>query len=127
MSHRDQPPDPEPIDRRRLITSSVVTLVCFVLCLFLPAGTWSWARGWLFFGVVIAAFVVIGFYLRRVNPDVFAARVNRHEGTKGWDRWLLGLLITAMVSTLPLVGARRRAVSTGLTCRGGSAPSATSC
>ena len=37
MSHRDQPPDPEPLDRRRLITSSVVTLFAFILCLFLPA------------------------------------------------------------------------------------------
>ena len=29
---------------------------------------------------------MIGLYLRRVNPEVIAARVNRHEGTKGWDR-----------------------------------------
>jgi hypothetical protein len=75
---------PEPTDRRRLITSTVLTLLIFALCLFLPAGTWAWARGWLFFVVVVAAGVVITVYLRRVNPDVLAARVNRHEGTKGW-------------------------------------------
>ena len=60
------------------------TLLIFALCLFLPAGTWTWARGWLFFAVVVATGVVISLYLRRVNPEVIAARVNRHEGTKGW-------------------------------------------
>ena len=98
----DQPRQPETTDRRRLILSIGLTLVFFVLCLFLPAGTWAWARGWLFFVVVVAASVVISLYLRRVNPEIIAARVNRHEGTKGWDRWLLGLLIPAMVSILPV-------------------------
>jgi protein-S-isoprenylcysteine O-methyltransferase Ste14 len=96
----DRRPGTERLDRRRLIVSTLLTLIGLVLCLFLPAGTWSWPRGQLFFGVLIAAFVVIGVHLRRVNPDVFAARANRHEGTKGWDRWLLGFLITAMVSIL---------------------------
>ena len=93
---------PEPTDRRRLITSTLWTLVIFALCLFLPAGTWAWARGWLFYAVVVAASVVITVYLRRVNPDVISARVNRHEGTKGWDRWVLGLFIPMMVSILPV-------------------------
>ena len=87
----DQPRQPETTDRRRLILSIGLTLVFFVLCLFLPAGTWAWARGWLFFVVVVAASVVITLYLRRVNPDVIAARVNRHEGTKTLGPCLLGV------------------------------------
>ncbi len=97
-----RPRQPEATDRRRLLVSSVLTLLNFNLCLFLPAGTWAWPRGWLFFSVVVAASIVFGLYLRRANPDVIAARVNRHEGTKGWDRWLLGLLIPAMASILPV-------------------------
>ena len=77
-------------------------MLIFVLCLFLPAGTWAWSRGWLFFVVIVGTSILITLYLRRVNPDVIAARVNRHEGTKGWDRWLLGILIPAMVSILPV-------------------------
>jgi hypothetical protein len=42
----------EPIDRRRLITSSVSSLLIFLLCLFVPAGTWEWYRGWVFFVVL---------------------------------------------------------------------------
>jgi protein-S-isoprenylcysteine O-methyltransferase Ste14 len=97
-----RPRQPEATDRRRLISGSVLTLLAFVVCLFLPAGTWAWPRGWLFSSVVIAASIVFGLYLRRANPDVIAARVNRHEGTEGWDRWVLGLLIPALVSILPV-------------------------
>ena len=49
----------EPIDRRRLITSTISSLLILVLCLFLPAGTWAWFRGWLFLVVLVAASVLI--------------------------------------------------------------------
>jgi hypothetical protein len=78
----DQFSQPAPMDRRRLITSTISSLLIFVLGLFFPAGTWAWFRGWLFLGVLVAASVVIILYLRRVNLDVIAGRVNRHEGTK---------------------------------------------
>jgi protein-S-isoprenylcysteine O-methyltransferase Ste14 len=90
------------MDRRRLIISATASLLILVLSLFLPAGTWTWTRGWLFLVVIVAAGVVITLYLRRVNPDVIAGRVNRHEGTKGWDRLLLALILPALVSILPL-------------------------
>ena len=51
----DQPGRPETADRRRLLVSLGWTLLILVLCLFLPAGTWAWLRGWLFFVVVVAA------------------------------------------------------------------------
>ncbi len=56
------------------------------LCLFLPAGTWAWARGWLFLFVLVVALIVGTLYLRRVNPEVIAARINRHAGTRRRDR-----------------------------------------
>ena len=97
-----QPRQPETADRRRLLVGVGWTLLILVLCLFLPAGTWAWLRGWSFLGVVIAAGVVITLYLRWANPEVIAARVNRHEGTKRWDRILLALFLPAMVSILPV-------------------------
>ena len=66
----DQPH--EPIDRRRLIISTVSSLLILLLCLVLPAGTWGWSRGWLFLVVVVGASVVDILYLWRVNPDVIA-------------------------------------------------------
>jgi protein-S-isoprenylcysteine O-methyltransferase Ste14 len=96
---------PEPIDRRRLITQTVSWLLILVLCLFLPAGTWAWFRGWLFLVVLVAASVVLTLYVRWVNPDAIAARVNRHEGTK---RWCIFLGVTAFLPTIlaiPIVAA----------------------
>src|ERR1700758_4224068 len=99
----DQPH--EPIDRRRLVISTVSSLLILFLCLFLPAGTWGWSRGWLFLVVVVGASVVDILYLRRVNPDVIAGRVNRHERPRRWDL-LLGLtgLLPAMLA-IPIVAA----------------------
>jgi protein-S-isoprenylcysteine O-methyltransferase Ste14 len=101
-TNSNQPRPSEPTDRRRLVLSVGWSLLIFVLCLFLPAGTLAWFKGWLFFGVTVAASILITVYLKRVNPDVVAARVNRHEGTKGWDRVLLRLFLPALVLTLPV-------------------------
>ncbi len=100
----DQPRHPEPIDRRRLITSTVSSLLIFILCLFLPAGTWAWFRGWLFLVVLVAASVPVTLYLRRVNPDVIAGRVNRHERPRRWDL-ILGLMILVSMLAVLIVAA----------------------
>src|SRR4051812_46602071 len=94
----DRGHQPERIDRRRLALALGWTMLGLVACLFLPAGTWAWSRGWLFVSVLIAPSVVATLYLRRVNPDVIAARVNRREGTKRWDRVLVGILFPATIA-----------------------------
>jgi protein-S-isoprenylcysteine O-methyltransferase Ste14 len=95
----------EPIDRRRLVISTTASMLILVLCLFLPAGTWAWSRGWLFLVVVTAASLPSTLYLRRVNPDVIAGRVNRHEGWRPWDA-LLGLLgFLPTMLAIPIVAA----------------------
>jgi protein-S-isoprenylcysteine O-methyltransferase Ste14 len=105
VTNSDQPRQPERTDRRRLVLSVGWSLLIFVLCLFLPAGTLAWSRGWLFFIVTVAASILITIYLRRVNPDVIAARVNRHDGTKRWDL-LLGLIfILPTILAMPIVAA----------------------
>lgn len=95
----------EPIDRRRLIISTVSSLLIAVLCLFLPAGTWTWSRGWLFLIVLVGASVVITVYLRRANPDVIAGRVNRHKGTKRWDLILGAFFGLPTLLAIPIVAA----------------------
>jgi protein-S-isoprenylcysteine O-methyltransferase Ste14 len=100
----DHQRQPEPIDRRRLFLNIGGSLLFFVLGLFLPAGTWTWLRGWLFLFVLVVASVVVTLYLRRVNPDVIAARINRHEAPRRWDL-LLGLMMLAAMIAVPIVAA----------------------
>src|SRR5271157_447959 len=82
---------PERIDRRRLFLGIGSNLFILVMCLFLPAGTWTWTKGWLFILVMVVASILATTYLRRVNPEVIAARINRHKGTKRWDQILLAI------------------------------------
>lgn len=103
-SEHDRGRQPESVDRCRLLLGVGWSLLALVLCLFLPAGTPAWPRGWLFLGVLVASSVVVTLYLRRVNPDVIAARVNRHEGTRGWDRVLAAFLLPALLA-IPVVAA----------------------
>ena len=99
----DQPH--EPIDWRRFIISTASSLLILLLCLFLPAGTWGWFRGWLFLVVIVGASVVDLLYLWRINPDVIAGRVNRHERPRRWDL-LLGLIgILPTMLAIPIVAA----------------------
>src|SRR3954468_22201254 len=100
----DRGRQPERIDRRRLAFGLGWTLLGLLLCLFLPAGTLAWPRGWLFLGFLVASSVVVTLYLRRANPDVIAARVNRHEGTRRWDRIWLAVFLPTMAA-IPILAA----------------------
>jgi protein-S-isoprenylcysteine O-methyltransferase Ste14 len=104
-SNSDQPRPPEPTDRRRLVLSAGSSLLIFILCLFLPAGTWTWTKGWLFILVIVVASIISTLYLRRVNPDVIAARINRHKGTKQWDLLLGAIFILPTMLAIPIVAA----------------------
>jgi protein-S-isoprenylcysteine O-methyltransferase Ste14 len=80
-------------------------MLILVLCLFVPAGTWAWFRGWLFLVVAVGASVVSTLYLRRVNPDVIAGRVNRHERPRRWDLLLMLLVASPAMLAIPIVSA----------------------
>ena len=69
----------------RLLLATVVGLGLFAAAIFWPAGTWGWAEGWLYFGLVAATLLINFNYLRRVNPEVIEHRLYLGKGTKRWD------------------------------------------
>jgi len=101
----DQPHQPEPIDRRRLFLNLGVSFLFIVLSLFLPARTWTWLRGWLFLFVFLVASIVGTLYLPRVNPDVMAGRINRHERPRRWDLVLGLIFFLPTMLAVPIVAA----------------------
>jgi protein-S-isoprenylcysteine O-methyltransferase Ste14 len=74
------------------------------LILFLPAGRLDWVKGYLFLVVFFICTLIAVFYLRRVNPEIFAARRKIHKGTKYWDKIMLSLLMPTFMA-IPLVAA----------------------
>ena len=136
MSTSRNSTEPSPAQWRSIVTRSVAALLVLALLLFIPAGSISWTRGWLFLLVLVTDLGVSALYLWRINPEIFAARSRIHPGTKRWDRILLGLLFPAMLAIPPVAAlddprppAARAAAgdSTGRACRGGSLASAIFC
>jgi protein-S-isoprenylcysteine O-methyltransferase Ste14 len=97
----DQYPPRERVNRRRLVGFLLGVPAYFALLMFLPAGTWAWAKGWLFIGVFLGTLAAVALLLWRVNPEVVVARTNLYEGTKRWDKILLGFLFPAVYAIVP--------------------------
>ncbi len=57
------------------------------------------------FPVIVVASIPATLYLRRVNPEVVAARVNRHEGTKRWDFLLGAIFLLPTMLAIMIVAA----------------------
>jgi hypothetical protein len=75
----------------------VAVPLVLALLLFVSAGSIAWTRGWLFILVFVAVLGAAVLYLWRINPENFGARSRIiREGTKRWDRILLGFLFPAI-------------------------------
>ena len=98
-------PDEQRAALRQSVQSGVVLLLFLVflgIVMFLPAGDIRWAKGWLMIVVFVALTIPSILYLWRVNPQIFAARSRIQEGTKGWDRVLLMVLLPTMLAIYPV-------------------------
>ena len=100
---------PQGINRRRVVLGLVGLPIFIALFMFLPAGTWAWPKGWLFVLILVGVISAVFLVLQRVNPEVIVARSRFHEGTKGWDKILLGFYFPAM-SAVILVADRKSVV-----------------
>jgi protein-S-isoprenylcysteine O-methyltransferase Ste14 len=91
------------------LVSLAITLVVMALLLFIPAGTLNWPHAWWFMGVFVVLILVSIAVLWRVNPEIFAARARpTGQGTKGWDRILLTILLLAFAAILPVAALDER-------------------
>ena len=93
--HRD-------ILRRRIIQVIVgLPIFCLVL-MFWPAGTFAWAKGWCFLGVMLSLEIPLVAYIWRKNPELVIARAESHKGTKPWDKVVLACLVPTMAAIFPI-------------------------
>ena len=97
----DQDQPRKRINKGRLIGRLVAVPVFFAVFMFVPAGTWTWTKGWLLLGVFFGTIAVVYLYLWRVNPEVVVARTSSYKSSKRWDRILLALLRPALFAILP--------------------------
>jgi protein-S-isoprenylcysteine O-methyltransferase Ste14 len=79
-----------------------ISLVVMLAAMFLPAGTWDWPRGWIFFGVFCAFTVIACIWIWNRNPELFAARSRIQKGTKAWDVPVTIGIILSFAAILPV-------------------------
>ncbi|MGC4070356.1 MAG: isoprenylcysteine carboxylmethyltransferase family protein [Polyangiaceae bacterium] len=87
---------------KQLISSMVATLV-FLLILLLSAGRLDYWQAWLYAAISALMNVCTRFALRRA-PDVERERSKPGEGTKGWDKSLLGVGLLLNIVTFVVAG-----------------------
>jgi protein-S-isoprenylcysteine O-methyltransferase Ste14 len=90
------------VNTARTARSGLVVILIMALLLFVPAGTWRWTLGWVFFCAYLVATIVAVAVLWRVNPEIFVARSGFHAGTKRWDAVLLVFMLSCIVAILPV-------------------------
>jgi len=95
--------DGQPQLNRRRISLILLCLPLFCyLCLFLPAGTFAWLRGWCFIAIFLLTETLMIIYLWRTNPALLIARSSFHRGTKRWDMLLLAILFPILIAIFPI-------------------------
>jgi protein-S-isoprenylcysteine O-methyltransferase Ste14 len=69
----------------QLALAVVAAVALFAVIVFWPAGRLNWVAGWLYVGIVAMNYLGNVIYLKRVNPELLAARMRMAKGTKHWD------------------------------------------
>lgn len=66
----------------RAITKVIFGILLVALLIFLPAGTFSFFRGWLLMALLFLPMILAGFILMRKNPELLKKRLNAKETQK---------------------------------------------
>ena len=72
------------------ILAGLISVGLFLALLFWTAGRFDWLRGWAYVGLMTLGQTVSNVLVWRKNPEVLQRRGQIGEGTKGWDKVLLG-------------------------------------
>jgi len=68
--------------------------------LFFHTGGWDWWQGWAFVGLLTAGQTANALLIRRRDPELLRRRAEFGEGTKAWDRAVLGLFGLTLLAEL---------------------------
>src|SRR5215469_3702689 len=93
----------DPLSRETL-GQSILWMFIFVGLIFLPARTWNYWQGWLFFGVFAASTVGFTLYLARYDRPLFERRLKagpQHEQERS-QKIIVSLVIAAFFASIVL-------------------------
>lgn len=91
-----------------LIVKTVVGYIIMISLLFLPAGRLDWLNGWLLIGIIFIFQLAIFVFLMPKNPGLVAERMQKKEGTKGWDKVVTSIASIFIFAAFILCGLDER-------------------
>lgn len=89
--------------KAKFLARILITSFVFSAILFLCAGRMNYFQGWIFFGTNIIT-ALMTFWTNRNDPDLIKERSKIGEGTKGWDKLILGLSSLTYLLFLVMAG-----------------------
>jgi protein-S-isoprenylcysteine O-methyltransferase Ste14 len=89
--------------KTRFVTTAFVSSFCFSMVLFVSAGRIDYMQGWVYF---VASLVTTSMDVLTVRKDaeLMRERSRPGEGTKPWDKLLLGISALVFISTIVVAG-----------------------
>jgi len=75
----------------------------FFLVLFICAGRVDYWQGWVYVAIGLVMFT-LNYTFLKIDPGLLEERAGPHEGTKSWDRRILGISFIATISMYVVAG-----------------------
>ncbi len=94
----------------RALAQTLFSLIILAPIIFVPAGDWSWAQGWIFLWENAIASLIIVHWLLRHDPALLQARLSRpvHRDQKRWDRIFLPVALVCFLTWMILIALDAR-------------------
>jgi len=91
------------INLKLVIGQFIGFFALFGLSLFVPAGTFAWAAGWVFLTMFLGFYLSLNLWLFKHNPGLLQERTKlSRSGQKGWDKFLFPILMILPFALLAL-------------------------
>jgi protein-S-isoprenylcysteine O-methyltransferase Ste14 len=87
----------------QLLLKSVSVAFLFFIILLISAGRLDYWQGWLYISMNIIMNLMT-FFAARSNPDLINERLKPGEGTKNWDKIILGISSLVYIAMLVVAG-----------------------
>ncbi len=100
-SNRVSEPSLDQAGKKRI----VVVLAYFAIeagILFLAAGQMAWLEAWIYLALRLSAFLTLGIWAARKNPELINERGRRSDKTKPWDK-VFGAIYAPLMLITPAV------------------------
>jgi len=93
------------VNLKFLLAQSIGIFLTFALVLFVSAGNWAWAAGWVFLLLFLAFYAAIETWLYRHNPSLLQERTRLGTSDQqGWDKLMFPVFLLLTLAWLGLMG-----------------------